>query len=96
MSSVQRPAGRSASDSRPEGDDSDELDEFDDDAPARVYTWVHIVALAVVAFVLGMLIVMLVLNDDGQASQQTSGAVEVSINGASGPGLHPLDPTGTL
>ncbi len=66
----------------------------EDGPPASVYTWFHIVALAIVAFVLGLLIVMVLLQDNGQATQNTSEAVEVSVAGPHALGSHPLQSTG--
>ena len=49
------------------------LEEDDDDAeerPRHPYTWLHLIVLAVVAFVLGFLIVLLLnkASDDGAAT----------------------------
>ncbi len=66
----------------------------EDGPPASVYTWFHIAALAIVAFVLGLLIVMVLLQDNGQAAPNTSEAVEVSVPGPHALGSHPLLSTG--
>ncbi len=72
----------------------DPQEEVDDGPPARVYTWFHIAALAVVAFVLGLLIVMVLLQDNGQPTQQTSESVEVAVPGPLAPDALPLRLTG--
>ncbi len=66
----------------------------DDGPPARVYTWFHIAALAVVAFVLGLLIVMVLLKDNNQPTQKTSESVGVSVPGPHAADLLPLRSTG--
>lgn len=66
----------------------------DDGPPARVYTWFHIAALAVVAFVLGLLIVMVLLKDNNQPTSSTSQAVEVTVPGPQALGVVLLRPTG--
>ncbi|HWS57484.1 MAG TPA: hypothetical protein VN257_03025, partial [Actinotalea sp.] len=58
-------------------------------APPRghPYTWLHMIALIVVAFVLGMLIFMVVMQDDGAAGAQGAGDLAVAA-------ARHLEPTG--
>ncbi|MDM7831654.1 hypothetical protein [Cellulomonas edaphi] len=54
----------------------DDLDEDDDERkPRHPYTWLHLIVLALVAFVLGFLIMLLVVNNrpDGSAAGDSSG-----------------------
>src|SRR5690606_16606877 len=55
-------------------DDDEDLD--DEDLPRHPYTWLHMIALVLVAFVLGMLIFMVVLKDAGPSDPQ--GAAQVT------------------
>ncbi|KQY47590.1 hypothetical protein ASD18_09835 [Cellulomonas sp. Root137] len=43
-------------------DDDDYDDEDDEERPRHPYTWLHLIVLALVAFVLGFLIVLLLSN----------------------------------
>lgn len=56
-------------------------DDYDDDEPARrlhPYTWLHVLVLAVVAFVLGFLIMLLVIQTRGaQGDEETAAALAV-------------------
>ncbi|NKY38053.1 hypothetical protein HGA02_00505, partial [Cellulomonas septica] len=47
-------------------EDDDEDDEDDDERPRHPYTWLHLIVLALVAFVLGFLIVLLLNNARGE------------------------------
>ncbi|WP_372594367.1 hypothetical protein [Actinotalea sp.] len=72
------PQGAAGSTGRQESG-ADESDDEPGEQPARVYTWMHIIALAVVAFVLGMLIVMVLLQDNSQSVPATSEAVRATL-----------------
>ncbi|WP_199721450.1 hypothetical protein, partial [Cellulomonas rhizosphaerae] len=67
---------------------SPHVDEFDDEEverkPRHPYTWLHLIVLALVAFVLGFLIMLLVVNGrpDGSASGATTGGVHLASSGA--------------
>ncbi|ROS31116.1 hypothetical protein EDF34_0769 [Cellulomonas sp. PhB150] len=60
----------------------DELDDEDEAErkPRHPYTWLHLIVLALVAFVLGFLIMLLVVNGrpDGSASGATTGGVHLA------------------
>lgn len=43
-------------------EDDDDYDDEDDERPRHPYTWLHLIVLALVAFVLGFLIVLLLSN----------------------------------
>jgi hypothetical protein len=55
-------AGATRVDDLDEDDDEDE----DDERPRHPYTWLHLIVLALVAFVLGFLIVLLLNNARGE------------------------------
>ena len=56
----------------------DEADEEDlAEAPRHPYTWLHMIVLVLVAFVLGMLIFVVLLNDSGAATQGAGAAADV-------------------
>jgi hypothetical protein len=63
----------------------DDLDDEDDDEPSRrlhPYTWLHVLVLAVVAFVLGFLIMLLVIQtrpDGGGAEAQAAPAFTTAV-----------------
>ncbi|MCC2320114.1 hypothetical protein [Cellulomonas xiejunii] len=65
--------------------DDDLDDEDDDDEPSRrlhPYTWLHVLVLAVVAFVLGFLIMLLVIQtrpDGGGAEAQSAPAIATVV-----------------
>ena len=70
------------------------LDEVEVDAeeapvatPTHLFTWLHMIVLIVVAFVLGMLIFMVVTQDTGAAGAQGAGDLAVVV-------ALPSDPTG--
>jgi len=65
VSSLESPDPLRAS-ARDEDDDYDD-DEDDDERPRHPYTWLHLIVLALVAFVLGFLIVLLLSRSDGDA-----------------------------
>ncbi|NNH08735.1 hypothetical protein HLB10_16820, partial [Cellulomonas fimi] len=54
-------------------DDEDDDEDDDDERPRHPYTWLHLIVLALVAFVLGFLIVLL-LNNARPAEPGTAGA----------------------
>ncbi|ASR54949.1 hypothetical protein CBP52_07390 [Cellulomonas sp. PSBB021] len=53
-------------------------EEEDDERPRHPYTWLHLIVLAVVAFVLGFLIVLLYTKASGEATASGSTVVTVS------------------
>jgi hypothetical protein len=73
VSSLGAPDPVRASVARDEDDDYD--DEDDDERPRHPYTWLHLIVLALVAFVLGFLIVLLLSRSDdepGSTAAQSS------------------------
>ncbi|WP_156968422.1 hypothetical protein [Cellulomonas bogoriensis] len=46
----------------------DEFEEDSEEEATHPYSWLHVIVLVLVAFVLGMLIYMVLLNDDGAPS----------------------------
>ncbi len=62
--------------------DPDE-DDDDDDAVRHPYTWLHMIALVAVAFILGMLVFMVVMQDDGDAA--AAGAAAPAVVSAADP-----------
>ncbi|MBO9555124.1 hypothetical protein [Cellulomonas sp.] len=72
----------STSSGRPADDDfDDEDDEDEEDRPKHPYTWLHLIVLALVAFVLGFLITLLLTKE-----KPTDGAQ----------GVAPLAPASTI
>ena len=67
----------------------DEDDDFlDDERPRHPYTWLHLIVLAVVAFVLGFLIVLLYNNtseDDAGTAAAHSSAIHTVTGLPAGP-----------
>ncbi|WP_399552423.1 hypothetical protein, partial [uncultured Cellulomonas sp.] len=61
---------------RDEYDDADD-DYEDDERPRHPYTWLHLIVLALVAFVLGFLIVLLLSNASDEEPGSTAAAVLV-------------------
>jgi len=77
------PFGESPSTSagRPADDDFDDDDEDDELRPKHPYTWLHLIVLALVAFVLGFLITLLLTKekpDDGAQGVALLGPVSAS------------------
>ena len=77
------PAFAASSAGRPDhvgfGTTHDEDDDFDDDddydeRPRHPYTWLHLIVLALVAFVLGFLIVLLLSNNSADDAGSTAAA----------------------
>jgi hypothetical protein len=71
------------------GDEDDEDDEDDDERPSHPYTWLQLIVLALVAFVLGFLIVLLA----GHGSSGASDPAATPTPAASAPvdaGAHPV------
>lgn len=70
------PSGPSVPSSRPAAT-TDEDEEPDDaiEPPRHPYTWLHMIVLVLVAFVLGMLIFVVLLRDSGSGGAQGAGAV---------------------
>jgi len=67
------PLGPSVGDSVYEDDDPDD---YDDERPRHPYTWLHLIVLALVAFVLGFLIVLLLSQRDDAAGTSAAATVE--------------------
>jgi hypothetical protein len=59
-------------------DDEDDWDEDDEERPRHPYTWLHLIVLALVAFVLGFLIVLL-LSRGSDDSGSTAAAPVVPV-----------------
>ena len=74
---------------RPRTDDvlPDEDDDLDDEPSRRLhpYTWLHVLVLAVVAFVLGFLIMLLVIETRGGEPGAAAAAVTGWVAGRAGP-----------
>jgi hypothetical protein len=67
-------------------DDDDDYDDDFDERPRHPYTWLHLIVLALVAFVLGFLIVLLLSNnskEDGAASTGAAPSVVAVVASAS-------------
>jgi hypothetical protein len=66
----------------------EEADEAVDEVPRHPYTWLHMIVLVVVAFVLGMLIFVVLLNDNDAGTQGLGavGDVVAWASAAVGPG----------
>lgn len=60
-------------------------DEHEEESARHPYTWLHMIVLVVVAFILGMLIFMVIMQDDspgtGAAKPQGAGVLEVVDDG---------------
>jgi len=65
---------------RPADEFDDEDDDEDEDRPRHPYTWLHLIVLALVAFVLGFLITLLLTKEPADGDQ----------------GAAPVGPTTTL
>jgi hypothetical protein len=64
-------------------DDYDDDDDFDE-RPRHPYTWLHLIVLALVAFVLGFLIVLL-LSKNSQDDAGTAAAASTGVHVVTGP-----------
>jgi len=69
--------------------DEDDLDDEDDDEPGRrihPYTWLHVLILAAVAFVLGFLIMLLYIRTRGaDGAAEAAAAVSGWVTSRAGP-----------
>ncbi|GIG20065.1 hypothetical protein Cch01nite_07890 [Cellulomonas chitinilytica] len=75
---------------RPVDDFDDEDDEDDDDLrPKHPYTWLHLIVLALVAFVLGFLITLLLTKEEPTDGSQGAAAV-APVTTTSSPASGPL------
>ena len=71
----------------------DEDDEDDDERPSHPYTWLQLIVLALVAFVLGFLIVLLAGHGSSGASDPAATPTPTPTPAASAPvdaGAHPV------
>ncbi|WP_421734290.1 hypothetical protein [Cellulomonas sp.] len=68
-------------------DDDDYDDEDDEERPRHPYTWLHLIVLALVAFVLGFLIVLLLGNttDDDPGSTAAVSVTHSTTGLSAGP-----------
>jgi len=61
-------------------DDEDDDVDLEDQRPRHPYTWLHLLVLALVAFVLGFLIMLLVVNGRGDKDGANKGAATTSAS----------------
>jgi len=60
-----------------------------DERPRHPYTWLHLIVLALVAFVLGFLIMLLLSRSSAGAAADPTSDVPAAVSVAAGPGIDP-------
>lgn len=62
----------------------EDVDDEEYDAPRHPYSWLHMVVLVLVAFVLGVLIYMVMSRDGGDAGAQAAESVVTAVGSTIG------------